>query len=340
LNKGITCAGNIIVDQVKEIEAYPQPGNLTTITSVSQSLGGLATIFLPALRALDESLPLCAVGLVGDDGPGEWAKTELEKTGIDTRWVGRHPSLGTSFTDVMSQSGKERTFFHYRGANAALSPAHVPLDELNPGILHMGYILLLDAMDARDAEFGTVMARVLAGARARGLLTCVDAVSEQGERHREKVPPALRHADFCVLNEFEAGQATGIPLRGPDGSLLRNSVRRVCEEMKAMGVRRWAAVHAPEGAFGVDEAGRYLEQPSLRLPPEAIAGKTGAGDAFAAGVLHTALMGGDLAQALKQGCRASASRILRPDRGGGPRAAARLMELDRMFGFREWGQGS
>lgn len=337
MDKGITCAGNVIVNHVKEIEAYPQPGNLTTVTSVTQGLGGLVTIFLPALRGLDQELPLTAIGMVGNDRMGEYAISQLNQTHIDTRLIGRHPALGTSFTDVMSQSGHERTFFHYRGANAGLGLDHIPLDNVRTGILHMGYILLLDAMDAGDDEYGTVMARVLAGARQRGILTSVDAVSEQGDRHRVKVPPALRHANFCVFNEFEAGQTAGIAMRDARGRLLAERAKRVCGELKKMGVQCWAVVHAPEGAFGVDERGRYFEQPSLDLPPEAIAGKTGAGDAFAAGVLHTALKGGDLPDALKQGSRASASRILKPESGGGPREAGQLSKLDTLYGWRAWG---
>ncbi|HSK68932.1 MAG TPA: carbohydrate kinase family protein, partial [Candidatus Limnocylindria bacterium] len=72
MDRGITCAGNLIVDQVKEIEAYPQPGNLTTIKAVSRTVGGLVPNCLLALRALDPVLPLEAVGLVGNDEPGDW----------------------------------------------------------------------------------------------------------------------------------------------------------------------------------------------------------------------------------------------------------------------------
>ncbi|HSK69916.1 MAG TPA: carbohydrate kinase family protein, partial [Candidatus Limnocylindria bacterium] len=272
--------------------------------------------------------------LVGNDEPGDWLEGLLRNAEVETCRLKRHPALGTSFTDVMSQHGLERTFFTYSGANAALGPENVPLDALRPGILHAGYILLLDAMDAPDAEYGTALARVLAGARERGIWTSVDAVSEQGERHKTKVPPALRHADFCVLNETEAEKTTGVPLRDAGGRLLWGNMEDACGALRAMGVHRWAVVHAPEGAFAVDGQGRFRRKPSLRLPPDAIAGKTGAGDAFAAGVLLGALREYDLEDALALGCCASAARILRPGRGGGLRPVKELEGLEREYGWR------
>jgi hypothetical protein len=73
-------------------------------------------------------------------------------------------------------------------------------------IAQIGYILLLDAMDAADPEYGTVMARAFARFQEMGLKTTVDVVSEDSDRFTRLVTPALRYVDYLILNEFEAGR--------------------------------------------------------------------------------------------------------------------------------------
>ena len=76
-------------------------------------------------------------------------------------------------------------------------------------LLHIGYILLLDALDEADAEYGTRMARLLHDAQQHGIKTSIDVVSESGDRFRRLVPPALRYTDYCIINEVEAQESTG-----------------------------------------------------------------------------------------------------------------------------------
>jgi len=332
--RGIACLGNLIVDVIKEIDAYPGLGNLSSIAGVSYATGGLVPNCLLDLAKMDPSLPLAAVGLAGQDEYGERIVSTLGDAGIDTRHVGRHPALPTSFTDVMSLRGGERSFFHYRGANAAFGPAYIPLDELSAELLHFGYILLLDALDAPDLHYGTVLARVLAGARARGFKTSIDVVSEQGGRFAQCVVPALRHADYCVINEVEAAGVTGIACRDAKGRLLPERMRPICEALHAIGVHAWTVVHCPEGSFAAD--GRhYFRQPSLALPNEEIRGKTGAGDAFCAGVLYGAQQGMDLPRAMKLATAAAAASLTHADSSGGLRPVAELYHMMDHYGFEE-----
>jgi len=333
---GIACLGNLIVDAIKTIGSYPDMGNLSTIEEVSRATGGLVCNCLLDLAAMDPSLRLEAVGLVGDDDYGQYITDTLSAAGIDTRHVGRHPTLSTSYTDVMSVRGGERAYFHYRGANAAFGPAHIPLDDISADILHFGYILLLDALDAPDADCGTVLARVLAEARRRGMKTCVDVVSEQSDRFKRCVTPALRHADYCVINEVEAAAVTGIPCRDAAGRLLAERMRPLCEALHAMGVHGWTVVHAPEGSFALDGR-RYYEQPSLKLPDSEIKGKVGAGDALCAGVLYGAHMGMPLDETLRLATAAAAASLTHASASGGVRPVAELHGMMERYGFDGFG---
>ena len=334
MKQGIACLGSMIVDAIKEIDAYPAPGNLASITGVGYATGGLAPNCLLDLAKMDPSLPLEAVGLVGRDAYGDRIVEALTAAGVDTRHVGRHPTLRTSFTDVMS-CGRERTFFHCRGANAAFGPAHIPLEDLTAGILHFGYILLLDALDAPDPDHGTVLAGVLARARAMGFKTSVDVVSAQGGRFAQCVTPSLRHTDFCVINEVEAAAVTGIPCRDEAGRLLAGRMRPICEALLACGVQKWAVVHCPEGSFAMDGQS-YLRQPSLALPQSEIRGKTGAGDAFCAGILYSASLGTELPEALRLATAAAAASLTQAGASDGLCPVAELYQLIDKYGFEDW----
>ena len=63
-------------------------------------------------------IPTRIVGRVGQDGFGEFMIHELERHGLETRGVVRDPAVNTSATMVMVHSDAERSFLHYRGANA------------------------------------------------------------------------------------------------------------------------------------------------------------------------------------------------------------------------------
>ena len=308
--KGIASGGNLIVDYVKIVDSYPRQGNLSNILALDRSVGGAATNVLIDLAKIDGSIPLQAIGLVGKDENGDYVLSELEKNNIDTSLVSRHTSLGTSFTDVMSVNfSGERTFFHYRGANAELGPRHFDFLKINAEILHVGYALLLDTMDLPDEEYGTVMARVLAMAREHGIKTSMDVVSENSDRFSRIVPPGLKYTDYCIINEVEASMITGVPARNPDGKLNKCDIEIMCRRLFEMGVKKWAVIHAPEAGFGMDGAGKFHIQPSLDLPQGYIKGKVGAGDAFCAGMLYSAYKGWDMATALQVAAGAAACNL-------------------------------
>src|SRR5262249_35868345 len=149
----------------------------------------------------------------------------------------------------------------------------------------LGYLLLLDALDQPDSKFGTRAARLLALAQAAGIKTSVDVVSEDSDRFRAIVTPALKHVDYCILNEIEAGKTTGFTIRRPDGDLDTTALRHAAGALLQQGVRELVVIHFPEGAFACTRGGQDVWQSSLKLPTGYIAGTAGAGDAFCAGVL-------------------------------------------------------
>jgi sugar/nucleoside kinase (ribokinase family) len=306
---GICVAGNMIVDVLYKVQGLPRPGELTSIKEgISRSSGGALCNVIADLAALDPSLPLSALGRVGTDADGDFILERLGKyPNIDLGGVKREGI--TSFTAVMTDEiTSQRTFFHYRGANAYFCEDDIDWEKLNAAFLHIGYILLLDALDAEDSEYGTKMARLLQGARKRGIKTSIDVVSEKGDRFKRLVPPALKYTDYCIINELEAEQVTGVPLRD-SGSLIPANMRKALEKIRDCGVSTWALIHCPEGGYGLDAGGRYEEVPALPLPQGYIKGTVGAGDAFCAGTLYGAYRGMDLREGMELGTAAAACSL-------------------------------
>ena len=289
MKKGICVAGNLIVDITYPIERWPRESELTTVTEgITRSVGGAVCNDIVDLAKLDPELPLEALGVIGKDPEGDFILEELGKhKNIDLsklKYAGK-----TSFTAVMSNNeSKARTFFQYRGANALFDESCIDWDQLNSEIFHIGYILLLDALDAEDPVYGTKMAKLLATAQKRGLKTSIDVVSESGNRFKRIVSPALKYTDYCIINELEAQQITGVLLRDGGGKLYEGNMKAALEAIKGLGVSTWAVIHCPEGAYALDEKNDYISTCSLPMPKSDIMGTVGAGDAFCSGVIYGA----------------------------------------------------
>jgi len=309
--RGIACAGNWIIDHIYICDVWPQEEALANVLEEARGTGGAPYNCLAALARFGpapgaDPIPLEAIGLTGDDADGDFIHRNAADLGIDARALVRTAEAPTSYTlVVVARATGRRTFFHNRGANARFGPEHVPVEQIRARLVHLGYLLLLDRFDEADAEFGTVAARVLARLQEAGIETSLDVVSEDSTRFPRIVKPALRWADYAILNEFEAGRTVGRDLR-PAGKPDPKAVRAAAEELLGLGVRRLVCIHMPEGGYVRTADGREAWQPALQLPPGYIRGGAGAGDAFCAGMLYGIHERWDLARSLRLAVTAAA----------------------------------
>ena len=332
MRKGICCAGNMIVDITYPIETWPKQNELTHITEgIQNSTGGSVCNTISDLARLDPQMHLVASGFAGHDAEGEFIMQEMAKyPNIDLDMVKRDGR--TSFTAVMSNNQtKERTFFQHAGANAYYGEEHIDWDKLDVNIFHIGYILLLPALDAADDEYGTKMARLLHRAQKLGMKTSIDVVSESGDRFARLVTPALKYSDYCVINELEAQQTTGVQLRDEDGTLHTENMPAALKKLKELGVSTWAVIHCPEVGCGINEQGEYFEVPSLKLPKGYIKGTVGAGDAFCAGILYAAEKQLSMPEALKIGACAAAASLSEVSASDGVKTAEEVLKLYDLY---------
>ena len=332
MRKGICVAGNMIVDIHYPIEGWPKQGELVHIyDGISRSTGGAVCNVVVDLAKLDPELPLFAMGKIGVDAEGDLIMDTLgQYKNIDTSNVIRDGI--SAFTHVMADvKSKQRTFFTYLGANGRFEEADIDWDKVSADIFHIGYILLLNALDQPDDEYGSKMARLLHAAQAHGIKTSIDVVSEASDRFARLVPPAMKYTDYCVINEYEAEMTTGVKLRGEKGELITENLPKALQAMKDMGVSTWAVIHCPEGGYGLDEQGNYIALGSLVLPEGYIKGSVGAGDAFCAGVLYGAEQGWTLEKSIDLGIASAAASLSDSSATGGMCAQAQAMELFDKF---------
>ena len=291
---GITVAGTLVYDRIKLINSYPKMSMQSIISSVSHGVGGGVPNVSIDLAKIDRSLKVSAVGRVGNDQEGRYLLDEIRQSGVDTSGVIVSKTAGTSFTDVMTvQQSGERTFFHYRGANAEFGPSDVDISTMDCKMVHVAYVLMLDEMDKDDAEYGTVMAKFLKDLQSAGITTSIDVVSDSRGLFAEKVIPSLRYTDNAFMNEIEASGVSGLAPRDEKGKILVENVKKTMEMIMEKGVGQRVIVHCPEAGFCLNKSGEFTVVPSIKLPKGYIKGSVGAGDAFCAGCLYGIYKGFD-----------------------------------------------
>lgn len=270
MNKsGIAIAGVILVDKINEITAYPACGELTQIKNVSVATGGCVPNVGIDLKKIMPNLTVKAIGKVGCDAEGDYAKQVLSDNGLDVSMV-KTCSDKTSFTEVMSIIGGQRTFFTYAGANADFGVEDIDFASLDVKMLHLGYFLLMDKVDNGDGE------KILKCAKEHGIETSIDLVSENSDRYKI-VLPCLKYTDNLIINEVEAGNLTGI-------KPTNQNLKEIATKLKEMGVNKRVIVHTPEVSVCASNNG-VVAVPSYSIDAKLIKGTTGAGDAFCAGAL-------------------------------------------------------
>lgn len=267
---GIAVAGSVLVDKINEIAAYPESGELTKILNITTSVGGCVPNVALDLKRIKPDLTVSAIGRVGDDKEGEFLVNTLGSGGVDVSGIRVIPGKKTTFTDVMSIRGGQRTFFTYAGADSEFCLDDIDFEAVNPKILHLGYFLLLDSIDRGEGL------KILKHASALGIKTSIDMVSENSDRY-SLVLPCLEYTDYLIINETEAGKLTGL-------EPTKENLEEIAKRLKTLGVREKVIIHMPDCSVCRSNEG-FSVMGAIDVPKSYIKGKTGAGDAFCAGAL-------------------------------------------------------
>jgi ribokinase len=286
----VVVLGDVMVDVVTRLSGPIAPGSDSPAAVAFQG-GGQAANTAAWLGVA--GAPVALVARVGDDAAGRAAVTELQALGVQAR-VAVDAALPTGTCVVLVAPDGERTMLPDAGANGALTAGDLPGDLLEAGShLHVaGYALLRDGSRAAALS-------AMERAQAVGMSVSVDpssaALLSDGLRQLGK------GVGLLVPNMLEARTLTGLADPLAAGRALAESFPEVVVTL------------GKEGALWTD--GDDL----IRVPAAAaeVVDTTGAGDAFAAGLLEARLRGVGVEEALSAGCvlaaRAIATAGARPE---------------------------
>jgi sugar/nucleoside kinase (ribokinase family) len=318
----VLVAGHLCIDITPELGSVPElgPGQLYEIGPAQLTLGGCVANTGLALAAAGVPTRVCS--RVGDDPLGEITRRLLAERGVDLEGVTTTAGAATSYTIVLQLPGRDRTFWHHPGANAAFTGREVNLDGVD--ILHLGYPPLLPALLADDAA---PLLTLLKEARRREITTSLDlavvdprsavgAVDWRGVFAR-----IMPYVDIATPSIDDLTSALAIT-RTPDNDLVEECAHRLIADGCAVaavsaGARGSYAVSAGTDRLGA--AGAALS--SVRsawsstaewVPagaPRRVVSTTGAGDTATAGLLYGLAQGTGIRRATRLAARFAAASI-------------------------------
>ena len=272
----VVVLGDVMADVLARLEGPIAPGS-DSPARVEHRGGGQAANTAAWLAVAGAECAL--VGRVGDDLAGREAAASLSALGVDTR-LALDPERPTGTCVVLVAPDGERTMFPDAGANDALMAGDLPDDLLVDGDhLHVaGYALLRDG--SREAALSAIQ-----HARSSGMTVSVDPSSAALVSGR--LLQLVRGVDLLLPNGPEACALTD----ADDPEAAAQSLAAVFPEV--------VVTLAEDGALWTDgpEVLRVEAAPAAE-----VVDSTGAGDAFAAGLLAARAGGAGPREQLEAGC--------------------------------------
>ncbi len=274
------CVGILVADLfASPIDSLPRAGELKLTDRFLQAAGGCAMNVAADLRRLGRTAAVA--GMVGEDMFGDFVIREARNRGIDAAGIVRSRNSQTSGTVIIPVRGEDRRYLHSTGANADFSLARLDPSLIDDArVLYVGGYLAMPRFDPAD------LAALFGHAGRRNVTTVLDVVVPAGAAvSMSAIQPVLPHTAFFLPNEDEARRLTGCAdVHGQAEALAR--LNEDCCIVITRGVRGCCARRGAE----------WLEVPAY--PVESI-DESGAGDAFAAGLIVGILEGWPLERILR-----------------------------------------
>ncbi|MEX0642723.1 MAG: carbohydrate kinase family protein [Pirellulales bacterium] len=281
--KGMTmavvgCAGILVADTFcGPMPRLPKAGELLAVEHLKSSPGGCAANV--AICLARQGLCVDVAGCVGRDASADALLQELKSGRVGCDQVVRCADWPTSRTVILLVENEDRRYIHEFGANRAFTTRLIDRNWLN-GLKLFYFGGLFATPGIAIDEF----AELLTYCRRRGIVTVVDVVVPQSFECREQLSHILPHIDFFLPNSDEACRLTG-----------ESDVQHQLNALLAWGARTVVVTGGTNGCTASDghriwNCGTFAMRST---------DPSGAGDAFAAGVITGALRGWEMDATLK-----------------------------------------
>jgi sugar/nucleoside kinase (ribokinase family) len=273
----VGCAGILVKDTFcGPLSSLPRAGELITVETMRTRAGGCAANV--AIGLAKQGVSVEVVGCVGQDAAGESLVQALQAAGVGCDRITRTAKFATSETVILLVAGEDRRYLHSFGANQEFAAGHIDRDWLSGlAVFYVGGLFAMPNIDSNE------LLELLKLCRKQNVVTVVDIVLPVGFSE----PPKLRHLlpfiDWFVPNGNEATILTKEtePLRALE----------VFQSWRANGVIITLGEQGAVASLG-DECWQCDAYSWDTVDP------SGAGDAFASGLILGIIKGWDLAKTL------------------------------------------
>jgi sugar/nucleoside kinase (ribokinase family) len=260
----IGCAGILVKDTFcGPLKALPAPGELVAIDAFKTRVGGCAANVAIDLRKQSQTVEL--VGCIGQDAAGAHLVKELQAAQVNCDQLASTAEYPTSETVILLVEGEDRRYLHSFGANQAFKVSDIGRDWA--AVLDLFYLGGLFAMPGIVTD---ELSELLAFCREQKVITVVDVVLPTAFRRTAEMERLLPHIDWFLPNDTEAAALAG-----------KADPFEAIRAFRNWGGRDIIVTLGDQGAvaaFG-NECWRCQAHPGQTVDP------SGAGDAFASGLI-------------------------------------------------------
>ncbi|ABN69121.1 6-phosphofructokinase / inosine-guanosine kinase / cytidine kinase [Staphylothermus marinus F1] len=280
----VVAVGHGLVDIRFIVDRFVGPDEEASIIKQTRGVGGsAANVSIDVSRLGGRSAVIVKVGL---DGFGRLVIDELMREKVDVSGV--KVCLGdTGFTVVIIDRDGKIIMYGYKGSAEKLEPK-----DLDEGIISRGKYLHIASLRLDTSLEAAKLAK------KHGLKTAWDPGRRLSLKGLSYFDELLKYIDIVLVNKKEAYHLTGI-------SDYREAAKKILET----GVWLVVIKRGPEGIYAVTSDGETYDLPAF--PVDKVIDTTGAGDAFASGLLLGLSRGYNLKKALIYGNAVAALKTSR-----------------------------
>jgi ribokinase len=280
----VVAVGHVLLDLRFLVDRFPGPDEEARIVDESRGVGGSAANVSISVRRLGLSSAIAAK--VGLDSFARLAVDELLKEGVDISGLKISAVSPTGFSVVVRDSQGRIVIYGLKGASEGLEPEDVDVSLIERArFVHVASL-------RPDTTL-----RVVEQASRLGKVVSWDPGRVLAAMGIEKLSGVVRHVTTVLANQREISLLTGV-------EDYREAARRV----KSLGPRAVIVKRGSEGAYAVSDEGE-VEVPAF--PPPRVVDTTGAGDAFAAGLIASLARGYSFKYALRYASLVAAIKVSR-----------------------------
>ena len=281
---GIAIIGNLHYDTVRNVDTDYRRTLLSNVDSISQMAGGCVPNIALNLCKIDPTIPITAMGCIGNDESGRYILSRLQRHLVKTSDI-ICLNEATGSNDIISYPSTDRTVFRYLGANAKFNPASIDIKNLTCRIAHWGRLSVFPHYWDSDEEYGCKLARLLHDMQSSGIRTSVSLFDCFPHLTSDQYYSILKYCDYLMLAPNTLSQDL---FHGNIHHTSRNAQNKSCMQhlLEMGGCEKVFLIDNNTQAFCLSKDGHFSASSRKEIPKAQAKSTKGIADEFCSGCLY------------------------------------------------------